>query len=400
MPPALRLIRLLIVSSIIAAGSVLPLDAQLTDAVITTFDGKSVQGNIQSIAIDGRLTGLPTAVALDEIVEVKFPRVVLNERPSQVQVFLTTGSQLNADRVTLKQEQLELFLAGRSTSVLLQDVRAIVWGDVSEEISKWIASPDTASDRVIVSVGGKIDTRDGQLESLSSSELGFNYQGKSRKIGMDKIKGIVMADLGVEKLTGLKAIISTRNRDRWVGVIQSFDGSNVEIRVSPGSTISLPSAQVAGIEVASDRLQFLSDISPTRSVEGSVFVMSRSFQKNRSVAGNPLRLLGDKGEPIVLERGIGVQASSELDFENNGFDRLQALVGIDLETEGRGNCQAVILGDGIRLWESQVVGGKAAIPVDIEIRGIKKLSLVVNAGEEFDLADHLNWGSIRLLKSR
>ena len=174
----------------------------------------------------------------------------------------------------------------------------------------------------------------------------------------------------------------------------------INVAVTEGVAIQAACDQVYAINIASDRLQFLSDLKPLEVREDSDFVVSRPFKKDASVTGGKMSILGVDGDTVSIDRGLGVQATSELTFSNGGFDRLRGTVGIDLETKGRGDCEAIVRGDGIDLWRQRIQGGKNAVVLDVDISGINKVTLIVNPGREFDLADHLNWGNVRFLKTK
>ena len=117
---------------------------------------------------------------------------------------------------------------------------------------------------------------------------------------------------------------------------------------------------------------------------------------------NPLTISADSGgNPLVFNKGLGTQAFCRLEFANtNDFDRLSSIVGIDVETDGRGDCQVVVRGDGIELWSQRVRAADAPHNLDIDITGIKKITLLVYPGEEFDLGDHVDWCDVRFLKTK
>ena len=76
-----------------------------------------------------------------------------------------------------------------------------------------------------------------------------------------------------------------------------------------------------------------------------------------------------------------------------------ATVGIDAETEGRGDCVMRVEGDGIALWSQRIRGDDNAVEIDVDISGIREVALIVDPGEQFDLADHADWAEARFLKT-
>ena len=377
--------------------------AQLQDVTIHTIDGRTQSGTIRGISRDGKVAGLQSELNLSDIslIEVKRAKPQQSPPKQQVVVHLFGGSKVLGNRVVLEKEKVRIRSSDGDYSLSVQSLRGIIWSSSQDSVVKpLIEQSDSSQDRVIVGIGENVVTREGLLESLTTNDLGFKYQGKSRSISMDKVRGLVMADLGIKEIDGLKATITTTNQNRWKGVIRSLKQSSLSLSIDSESSVSLPVDQIQRIEIASDRLVYLSDLQPTKVEESSQFVVSRKFKKDLSIGGNPMEILDESGNKIRLSKGLGVQASSELTFENAGFDRIRGIVGIDLETHARGNCIAIINGDGIRLWEKNLVGGRPAIPLDIDVTGIEKITLVVSPGQEFDLADHVDWGELRLIKTR
>jgi hypothetical protein len=60
----------------------------------------------------------------------------------------------------------------------------------------------------------------------------------------------------------------------------------------------------------------------------------------------------------------------------------------------------MIIADGIRLWSGRLQGGQPAEKIDLDINQAKQLELIIDFGQNFDLADHVNLVNPRLLKTR
>ena len=126
------------------------------------------------------------------------------------------------------------------------------------------------------------------------------------------------------------------------------------------------------------------------------------MEKECKCTGKPLEIrLKDSEEVRSFKKGLGMQASSRLVFANDaGFDRFSAIAGIAAETNGRGDCQMIVRGDGIELWSERVTGEGGPLEIDVDIEGLKEIVLVVSPGAEFDLGDHANWGEARFIKTK
>ena len=166
--------------------------------------------------------------------------------------------------------------------------------------------------------------------------------------------------------------------------------------------VELDAGKIANVSIKSDRLQFLSDLDPVDVQQKSEFTVMRPWQRDLSIEKNPLSIRFGESEKIAeFSRGLGTQAFTQLVFENTGkFDRFNAVVGIDAETEGRGDCQMVVRGDGIELWSNRVRGSGNPQEIEVDISGMQRIALVVYPGADFDLADHANWCNARFVKTK
>ena len=72
---------------------------------------------------------------------------------------------------------------------------------------------------------------------------------------------------------------------------------------------------------------------------------------------------------------------------------------MDAETRGRGDCRFIVQGDGVELWSQRIRGSDDPQPLDVDITNVRQIALIVEPGEQLDLADHANWAAVRLLQT-
>ena len=146
---------------------------------------------------------------------------------------------------------------------------------------------------------------------------------------------------------------------------------------------------------------YLSDLTPSSQEQQTRFAAARLWRNDKSLLGNPLRLkYKSTGKVLTFEKGLGTRSYTQLVYDNDRFDQFRAIVGIDLETAGRGDCEMVVEGDGIQLWSKRVRAEDDPESIVVDIDGISKVSLIVREGEYFDLADHANWADARFTISK
>jgi len=110
---------------------------------------------------------------------------------------------------------------------------------------------------------------------------------------------------------------------------------------------------------------------------------------NQSVDRKPLTIGG-----VVYKKGIGTHAVGLIEMELKGTaERFQGLVGLDDEVKGKmGSAVFVVMTDKKEVFRSSLMkSGMAAVNVDINLKGVKRLSLIVEDGGDGIDSDHADW---------
>jgi len=102
----------------------------------------------------------------------------------------------------------------------------------------------------------------------------------------------------------------------------------------------------------------------------------------------------------TFEKGIGCHAECRLTFAAEGkWDVLAAVIGIDAETMGKGDCIFTVLADGESVFTRRVKGTDPPQEIQVEIPRAKRVTLLVEAGAGLDLGDHADWCDVRFIKN-
>jgi len=110
---------------------------------------------------------------------------------------------------------------------------------------------------------------------------------------------------------------------------------------------------------------------------------------NQTVDRKPLTIGG-----VVFKKGIGTHAVGLIEMDLNGTaERFQGLVGLDDEVKGKlGSVVFVVMTDKKEVFRSPLMkSGMAAVKVDINLKGVKRLSLIVEDGGDGIDSDHADW---------
>jgi hypothetical protein len=372
----------------------------LGETEIGVIDGSAITGTIAKIAADGLVSGkgIPENLNIQEVVRIQTSREA--KTISGIRLVTIGGGELAIGRPRVTDEGVQFDSGIGWTTLPLESVRAIVWNE-TKSVKKSIRTPSTEYDRIIAqSANGEIVV-EGTLELISATHVHINIKGESKKIFLEKVNAVVMADLGLAVPKGPSATIRMKDGSQLVGVIKTLDDGLLNLAMAGTESVSLQTSMIVAVSIVSDRLMYLSDAEPVDVQEKSLFAIRRPWQRDKSVELNPLRIRHADFENVTtFNKGLGTQAFSTLVFENSrSFDRFAATVGIDAETNGRGDCQMVVLGDGIELWSKRVRASDGPQDILLEITGIQQVSLIVYPGEQFDLGDHADWGNARFLRT-
>ena len=388
------------------------------------IDGRELSGDWVG-CVDGRNVELRTetgfqVISLDGVSSLTFPEDKVHTRlrqgepgeddpspPSPPVVFhLADGGRLHG--ALLDSPEQRDALAGRTAlgdSVVFPFDRlaAVQLADReeaprAEELFRSALAVRLPAQDVLVTRKGDdaVETVRGRLVELDSQRGSFVFGDRTRTFRAGRIFGVVFAGAATPDTPSRYPLtIKLSDGSVFSGRMERADAGSVRIATSIGATVNLPLAKVASIRVRSDRVIYLSDLSPVhKRIEG---LMHRPWPvlMDRSVSGGPLSIDGR-----TFDKGIGVHSYTELTYETGGtYETFAATIGIDDYVRPRGSVVFRVLGDEKILFDSGPVTGRDA-PRDIvvDVANVTTLALVVDYAGELDLADHADWGGARLLK--
>lgn len=373
----------------------------LDNVRIRLVNGSSIRGTIQSIDTHGEIVGsrILKNIRLGQITSIDTGRQEESKAENCV-VKLRLGGNLLADSMVLDQDLVKSTRLGIENQIPISAIRAVVWNS-SEKVIESLASPSAEYDHVIVKTKRGEQTVKGFLESITDTHVFIDYQGKSRKIALDKVMAVVVAELESQTPEGIRANVLLVDGSKVNGVIRSFQDDQIQIEITDRFSMAVAASRITRINIQSDRILYLSDVEPIRFEEQTQFAASRQWQRDKSLLGNQIRLsYKSNNRVLTFDKGIGTRSYTSIVFRNdNDFDHLRAVVGIDMETQGNGDCEMVVEGDGIRLWSKRVRATDDPEPIVIDVAGISEVALIVLPGANFDLADHADWADVRFTKS-
>ena len=379
-------------------------DAAGSDAVvIRTLAGEKIEGKLEGIDAAGNLLGQGMeGMQISDLTSLR-TEVEQQKVPVNSVVRLVSGGQFQADGV----EVADGYVSWKSTvgeyRVSVGAVRAIVFKpfELSDLVTRVIEQPSDESDQVVAEGSSGQQAVSGLLEAITDDRVDFNFRGTSRSIPLDRVVAVVMVDLQQRLPEGPRVNVKLSDGSAVGGVVQGLENGVLKLALVGGESVDLAWDNIVAINVRSDRLVFLSDLTPLEFEHVPIVAPQTPLAIDQSIEGKPLKLYAESEKQAVeYSRGIAMRSESRVSYRNEGYGRFAASCGIDWEAKGNGDCVVKILGDGIELWSGRIRGRQEPLTVDLRVADYTEITFVVEAGEHLDLADHVDIVDARFIKDQ
>ncbi len=241
-----------------------------------------------------------------------------------------------------------------------------------------------------------VTTVRGRVVSLDPVTGKFALGGSVRSFQTEKIFGLVFA-AGSSRGERYPATLRLRDGTEVSGAIERATRDRISFTTSLGSSTEVRLDRVLEIVVHSPRLVYVTDLSiQSESSEGRLHP-GWSVGVDRNVSGGVLAIAGRE-----FERGLGMHSKGEVRYSLDGaYELFVATIGLDDAVRPRGSVVFRVVGDGRELFNSGLVSGTDEPgDVRIDVREVKRLTLLVDYGDELDLSDYADWGDARLIKPK
>jgi len=380
----------------IAAGAAV--DVVRLDGTSTRCTFVAATATLVTLDCEGRRT-----IGTDELTSLDFSAFRPQAPGDQTVFHLDDGGRLFGHMTGGGDERVTADLnIGEGVALPLSSLAGI-WFARADSPVDWAARFDESlSDRL----PGKdvlLFARDRQLNTIRGSVLSLGPQGgrlrfNDREFDFERsgLVGIVLAT-GLDRDRRWPVRVRLTDGTGFGGALVEGDGSRLVLDASFGSRVVVPVEDVARIEFDTDRVVYLSRLTPTRNESTGRLLLAADARFDRNVMNRPMSLDGR-----TYEKGIGVRARSVLEYHLGGaYESLAATIGIDDTVRPRGSVVFRVEGDGRELFDSgRLTGRDTPQPIVVDVRGVGQLSLIVDEADELDLSDHADWADARLIKPR
>jgi hypothetical protein len=191
-------------------------------------------------------------------------------------------------------------------------------------------------------------------------------------------------------------VLANGSRLTVVGTTLASGANTLQAKTTLGDTLEIPVRHVAALDAHQGAAVYLSELTPRECRDTPYLGVSWPYSRDVSVAGRPLFLAGG-----TYDKGLGMHAASRITYDLGGkYKRFEAWVGLDGRTGLRGRAVIRVLVDGKQrdIGGSERTGRDPPLPVRLDVRGARELTLEVDFARFGDVQAHVDWADARLIR--
>jgi hypothetical protein len=379
------------------------------DAQVQTLGGETVSGAV--LKLDDQQITLKTAdgevsLETDKLLSLAAKSPPAAAEPLSMWVELVDGTQLPMKDYSVKDGQARMALDEGDIEAPTRDIAAVRLQASSDIIdAQWtkLLEEKIDADLLIVRKGESLDYHKGVLHNVTDKIIEFTLDGEVLPVKREKVFGLMYRHPAGRELPPSRCGLRDATGSHWLIRTMSLEGDRLKWTTPTDVTVSRPLASITRIDFSEGKVLFLSDLRPESVTwtpffgTGDKLPLLREFfspRQDRALESKPLRL-GNK----QYAKGLAVHSRTEMVYRLPGrFRRLEATVGIDESVRPRGNVRLEIRADDRVLLEKAITGEDAPLPINLDISGAARLTILVDFGEDLDVADHLDLCEARIIK--
>jgi len=396
----------------LAAQETPPAPADEVEAVLRLVGGEQLTG--QLVALDDEQAVLETPDGRREVdadtllgIDVSPDDPDATDRFARpgVWIELTDGSLIAATKCVVGEQEANIELVGGASptfpSAAVRAVRFSPPTDAINDAWRTLLDEQHTGDMLVIRRGDALDYHRGVVETIGEEKVRFNLDGDVLPVPREKLHGVAYLR-SAPAPGGEIGTIVTRGGSRWSVRSLRLNGK-LQWTTPAGVTVREPLARLESIDFSGGKVVYLSDLEP-RSIDWRPYMpLDTPLESRRALFrprwGRPgdgvaLRLDGHEFDRGVLmhSRGVLVYLLPE------AFQRLQATVGIGDDGRPHGDAVLHIEGDGRQLLELHLRGTDPPQEVDVDLTGVRRLTVTVDYGQGMDIGDQVILAKARLLK--
>jgi hypothetical protein len=255
------------------------------------------------------------------------------------------------------------------------------------------AASKSNNDRLLLENGDELR---GRIMALNETAVEFEADLGALKVEIERVAALAFNP-------SLRAAAETDDERLLVGFsdgtvfaaksVHLNAGRSDAVLAGRGSTLSAGEEPIF-LQPLGGAVKYLSDL-PVASFRHLPYLdLPYEYRLDANVDGTRLRAAGN-----IFAKGVGMHSAARLTWDlKRTFRRFEADLAIDDQTGGRGSVVFRVFSGSREIYKSPIVrGGARPLPVSVDIRDARQLSLVVDYADRADVLDHGDWLNARLV---
>lgn len=376
---------------------------------VQTLDGR-LQGGVPSELNADRLT-LQTSqgpVALDvaNLMDLARKQKPLTAKAGGVCVELVDGSVLYGQQYAADAKTAKVVLSeSRTVEMSLKNVLTVRLDRDNDALTpEWtrLIGEKRDADLLVIRKEDALDYHKGVLHDVAEEMVQFDVDGEVLPVKRAKIYGFAYHRSAAGESPAAPCRITDVFGSQW-SAKKPVLAESLRWTTLGGVEMAMPLDEIVRIDFSAGKIAYLSDMTPD-SVHwtpyfggGKVLPIVEQFYlpcRDGNYAGNPLQLAG-----VAYRKGLAVRSRTELTFRvPKDFNRFLAVVGIDDGVRPNGKVRLVVEGDGKPLFEAAITGNDPPKPIEADLSGVRRLSILVDFSDVAGVGDYLLLCNARVTK--
>ncbi len=255
-------------------------------------------------------------------------------------------------------------------------------------------SRNEAEDHILLSNG---DVVSGLIVTMDADGIAVEGTLGETIVPHRRIVAVRFAPMRAPVLHSPHGVITLRTSGRLTAGDLSWAGKVIEARLQGGQSIVLEAERIVRLDVIGGRWQWLSQHQPISFEHTPMLSLDWAYANDHNVLGGPISVAGK-----TFEHGIGVHSRSSLTYDLKGlYDAFVTSFGVDDDSGPFADVDVAVFVDGQRRFEkAHVRRGVLHGPVRLDVKRAKRVSLLVDFGENGDVQDRFNWVETALVLRR
>jgi hypothetical protein len=375
-----------------------------------TLDGKTLTGGL--VGLDAQRLRIESPQG-ETSLEVEKLVAISNKQPSvgaaksnSVSVELQDGSVVVCQQYTSAAGRAKLALFdGPVLEIPVRDVVSVRLQRESEALAaEWtrLLRMKREADLLVVRKDDVLDYHQGVLHDVTDDMVRFDVDGDVLPVKRIKVYGMAYRHRVEGELPQPVCRVGDATGSLWSAKAIAIS-DKVELTTVTGTKVSLPIEKLVQIDFSGGKIAYLSDMEP-KSVHWTPFfgggksepAVEQFFAPRQNVGfdKNPLQLGGTQ-----YAKGLAFHSRTEAVYQlPDGFSRFHATAGIEDAVRPSGKVRLVIRGDDKVLLETVAAGVDPPLPIDLDVTGIRRLTILVDFADAVNVGDHLLLCDARVTK--